>query len=975
MLLSSTLRCSILLLPLLLAACGGGSGDTKTVTPPKTNTPPVASNDVISANVNETVTIDVLANDSDVGDSMTISEVTTPAFGQVSSNDNALSYQPNENFIGKDTFSYTVKDSSGATDTALVEVTVKNVAPKAENDLVQTQQSIVVTVDALANDSSQGNHSLTIVSTSNPAHGVVNLDDGLITYTPNSGFAGQDSFAYIVRDSYGDESTAAVAITVVNTEPTAVDDVVSTSQNQALEISSLSNDIDAVGDELTISGLSAAENGSASLEDGIITYIPNNGYSGIDHFTYTIVDNYGATSQADISVDVANSDPVANDDAERVFKNSVVMIDVLANDEDVAGDVITLQSVSNPLHGSAVIVDGKIEYQPQTDFVGEDVFGYTLEDSYEASASGFIIVTVNNGINVKGKLIGFNQANINVTLSVAEVDFTGTTDKNGAFEVEIDGTNTAALVIAHAENVTEKYSMHAYLGDVASYLAEMDESFSVDKQNISHLTTAEYELINYIQAQEENTLPVALINELEAARYLVDADIVLDLAVSTDIINANNGIELPDSYASINAFMQTPFAMQEQLSIWREEQPTEYYEVYDALFNNNDITSAPDELNQVNNILLNSSTTSGPYNTEHLILNEDNTGSIDNRGNGNTTGTFIWNSSDDELAITFDEVSNIISDDYYCGNNLSARDSFAANALAIKKLYSTTVYDVYIRRAMGTFNNSSCFDINTHQLEYDIKINAKTKPLVITAGVYHFGSIQTALPDHLGDADYELVSATFNLNDGGTFVETIDTVLTPRTGQWQLLNGSLQLDYDDGISIIYEKNAVYKGLDLARYYMIDAGVEVTSGETFIVPTQEVTWQNSTGYMLWGELPLYNNELDGGFGFKFDEGFTGVQQNNFIGEWSDSTSGLYTWSLTDNLYKFDYYATPDTFDFTAFCDINEANCAQWRRREVEIIGQVGSFFIAKIYQEINYPEEWGGGSSRSGYISLIDFSEL
>jgi hypothetical protein len=71
------------------------------------------------------VTIDVLANDSDPdGDTLTITALTQPANGSVVNNGSDVTYTPRNNFRGNDTFTYTISDGNGGTDTATVTVII-----------------------------------------------------------------------------------------------------------------------------------------------------------------------------------------------------------------------------------------------------------------------------------------------------------------------------------------------------------------------------------------------------------------------------------------------------------------------------------------------------------------------------------------------------------------------------------------------------------------------------------------------------------------------------------------------------------------------------------------------------------------------------------------------------------------------------------------------------------------------------------
>ena len=118
---------------------GNGGTDTATVnvTVNPVNDAPVANNDSATTDEDTPVTVNVVANDTDVeGDTLTVSAVTQGANGTVTFAGGCVTYTPNGNFNGSDSFTYTVSDGNGGTDTATVNVTVNpvNDAPVAADD-------------------------------------------------------------------------------------------------------------------------------------------------------------------------------------------------------------------------------------------------------------------------------------------------------------------------------------------------------------------------------------------------------------------------------------------------------------------------------------------------------------------------------------------------------------------------------------------------------------------------------------------------------------------------------------------------------------------------------------------------------------------------------------------------------------------------------------------------------------------------
>ena len=99
---------------------------------------PIAVNDVAETQEDQTVVIDVLANDSDSdNDSLTISTASAVNGTLVINEDGTLSYTPNENYNGTDVITYEISDGNGGVDTATVSVTVEavNDAPNAVDNV------------------------------------------------------------------------------------------------------------------------------------------------------------------------------------------------------------------------------------------------------------------------------------------------------------------------------------------------------------------------------------------------------------------------------------------------------------------------------------------------------------------------------------------------------------------------------------------------------------------------------------------------------------------------------------------------------------------------------------------------------------------------------------------------------------------------------------------------------------------------
>lgn len=208
-----------------------GSNDSNTstvsITVSSVNDSPDAVNDSTTINEDSGAnSIDVRANDSDVdGDTVTVTAVTQGTHGSVAitGGGTGVSYTPAANFFGSDTFTYTVNDGNGGSDTATVNVTITNVndAPVATGESYVTNSNTALNVAApgvLANDSDIDSPSLSSQLVSNVSHGTLALQaNGSFSYTPALDFEGTDSFTYHAYDGAAYSNTVTVNITVNDT--------------------------------------------------------------------------------------------------------------------------------------------------------------------------------------------------------------------------------------------------------------------------------------------------------------------------------------------------------------------------------------------------------------------------------------------------------------------------------------------------------------------------------------------------------------------------------------------------------------------------------------------------------------------------------------------------------------------------------------------------------------------------------------
>ncbi|MFM2318092.1 MAG: hypothetical protein RLZZ215_713 [Pseudomonadota bacterium] len=188
------------------------------------NQAPLANADSASVVNTSSVSINVLANDTDPEqDPLAVKAVTQAANGLVSFTNSGVVYKPNSGFIGTDSFTYTVNDNFGASATGTVSVNVTaapvstvNRSPVAVADSSTVVIGQTVTLSVLANDSDPDGDALKIISVKSGQRGSVNISStGKELIYKAGSRTGSDTLSYTISDGRGGKATAKVYVTIV----------------------------------------------------------------------------------------------------------------------------------------------------------------------------------------------------------------------------------------------------------------------------------------------------------------------------------------------------------------------------------------------------------------------------------------------------------------------------------------------------------------------------------------------------------------------------------------------------------------------------------------------------------------------------------------------------------------------------------------------------------------------------------------
>ena len=408
---------------------------------PSPNTPPVAGDDVYTVDEDTVLTVatpGVLGNDTDAdGDALTAVLVGDVTNGTLTlDTDGSLTYTPDANYFGGDSFTYIANDGTDDSTTATANITVLpvNDPPVAVDDEYTVDEDTTLTVPAagvLTNDTDVESDALTGALIADVTNGTLTLNsDGSFTYLPTLNYSGDDSFTYVVSDGSDDSGLGTVTITV-----TPVNDPPIADANGPY--------VSSVGTAVTFDG-----SGSFDLDGAIVSYdwdfgdgntstgvTPDHTYTGPGLFTVTltVTDDGGLTDATTGVADIAptpNTPPVAVDDDYSTSEDATLTVTVpgvLDNDTDVDGDTLTAALVDDVTNGTLTLnSDGSFTYLPDANYFGGDSFTYAANDGAADSYTATVTLTV---LSVNDPPVADAGPDQNVTVGdLVALDASGSSD-------------------------------------------------------------------------------------------------------------------------------------------------------------------------------------------------------------------------------------------------------------------------------------------------------------------------------------------------------------------------------------------------------------------------------------------------------------------------------------------------------------------------------------------------------------------
>jgi CshA-type fibril repeat protein len=347
--------------------------------------------------------------------------------------------------IGTTVVTCTSADAAGNKATALFNVTVIDVFPP----------TLTVPADIIADATGPAGAIVSFVADAADNIGVVSL-----VCAPASGgmFAlGTTAVTCTAADAAGNTAAASFSVTIIDTTPP-----------------SLTVPADIVADATSPTGAIVTFAADAADNVGVVSLAcaPASGTEfplGATVVTCTAVDAAGNTAAASFNVTVVNVAPMANDDYVETDEDTALIIDVLANDSDGNGDMLTVTSVSSPSHGSAIVnPDGTITYTPEANFYGSDSVMYEVSDGNGGAASATVYITV-EAVNDAPQAVDDATSTLEDVPVIIPV-LANDSDLDGDAMIVV-AANDGVFGTASTDGVTVTYfpAAHAYGTDTLTY--------------------------------------------------------------------------------------------------------------------------------------------------------------------------------------------------------------------------------------------------------------------------------------------------------------------------------------------------------------------------------------------------------------------------------------------------------------------------------------------------------------------------
>jgi len=449
--------------------------------------------------------IDITRNDYDVdGDVLTINIIptTNTKHGLVFIQpDGTFNYVPNTDFNGIDIFEYAMCDNGSPVhcDTAKVSIIVDaiNDEPTVENFEITVLEDNIhkgITVYNHIFDADTNELKVFTSESISPKHGSVFFEeDSTFTYTPDAGYVGLDTFAYIACEDLPEPicKTGYVYIRVknVNDAPMQTIESVIVEEDEPLKgYNLLSTVADVDNDVLTIESVNTnyVKNGTLKNNNGYINYMPKNNFIGYDTVSYKVCDNGSPslcnTFYLQFNVIPSNDDPIFAEDTLYYDVYNLDTLDICLSFTDADGDTVLLDNILGSEYGSTTYTDSCIQYIAADNYSGTDTLWATCFDGINGYDTAVILITIYE--RVANEYVDARNDTVTVNGYSTTIDILKNDIIQGIHTVEILHSN----FVAQSEIINKKLvyrPFHTYCGsDTVIYKVSIAGSNKADSAKV-----------------------------------------------------------------------------------------------------------------------------------------------------------------------------------------------------------------------------------------------------------------------------------------------------------------------------------------------------------------------------------------------------------------------------------------------------------------------------------------------------------
>jgi len=334
------------------------------------NDAPIAPEQSVATNEDQSVTFTLAASDPE-NDVLTYRILQAPTHGQLVGTGPQLTYVPNADYSGTDSFTYVASDGEFSSGVATVAINIApvNDPPSATSSHLQALEDMALPLHLDAHDADTT--ALTYRILSAPTHGSLSGSGASLIYTPDSDFHGEDSFRWAVNDGTSSvEATTAITVVENNDAPVAQNLQLQVQAGTRIDIHLAATDSD--GDNLSYRLTSQPGHGVLTGAPPSMHFVPDASFNGVVSFTYLANDGRLDSAPATVTLQVFGSNhppSIVSRSLSFVTEGGAWQYDVDATDPD-ADDVLAYR-LENSIAGASIDSrSGLTSWQADSSLVG-----------------------------------------------------------------------------------------------------------------------------------------------------------------------------------------------------------------------------------------------------------------------------------------------------------------------------------------------------------------------------------------------------------------------------------------------------------------------------------------------------------------------------------------------------------------------------------------------------------------------------